>query len=54
MPILKCLMFNIGLITLLHTIVYPCFFPSFLDFSNIHECANEIRTSSDKAYIFPR
>ena len=24
--------FNLGLITLLHTIVYPCFFPSFLRF----------------------
>ena len=31
--------FNLGLMTPLHTIVYPWFFPSFLRF---HEYANEI------------
>ena len=33
--------FNLGLITPLHTIVYLCF-ASFLGFHNIHEYANEI------------
>ena len=33
---------NLGLITPLHTIVYPLFFPHFKDFINNHEYANEI------------
>ena len=34
--------FNLGQITPLHTIVYPCFSPHFYDFINIHEYANNI------------
>ena len=34
--------FNLCLITPLHTAVYPCFFPHFLDFIKIHEYPNEI------------
>ena len=34
--------FNLSLITTLHTIVNPRVFPHFYDFINIHEYANEI------------
>ena len=34
--------FNLSLITPLHTIVNPWFFPHFYDFIYIHEYANEI------------